>query len=303
MATALGKSLPQGAIGESWELSGVEGDVSVIANGFLKDNTLAEAVEVYMGDLVGDKIYDQFGTEFPLLIKFIDSSDVLSIQVHPDDKLAAERHNSFGKTEMWYVLDADPGAELYVGFNQEVGMQKYMEHLEDGTLADILGKCAVKPGDAFFIPAGAIHAIGKGLLVAEIQQTSDVTYRVFDWNRVDKDGNGRELHTDLAIDAIDYSYPAPEYDITVKPIKNEAAKMQECPYFTSAVVEVDGEIERDYNQIDSFIIYIALDGDMTMSWGDGASDTITKGETVLIPAQLDGVTLSGKGRLIEVFVP
>ena len=222
------KKLPEGKlIGESWELSAVPGNVSVVANGKLAGNSLEELIEVYMGELVGDKIYNKFGLLFPLLIKLIDAQDALSIQVHPNDKLALERHNSYGKTEMWYVIDSEKDAELCLGFNRPVTKEEYLRHVADGTLADILARVPVKPDNAYFIPAGAIHAIGKGILIAEIQQTSDITYRVFDWNRVDKNGKGRELHTDLAADAINFA-PDQHYDVTHKPEMNRSVNLVEC---------------------------------------------------------------------------
>ncbi|MFI3263132.1 MAG: type I phosphomannose isomerase catalytic subunit [Rikenellaceae bacterium] len=301
MEEKFGKQLPADvAIGESWELSGVEGDVSVVANGKLAGNSLAELIEVYMGDLVGDKVYEQYGEEFPILIKLIDADDVLSIQVHPDDELSKERHNAYGKTEMWYIIDNEPDASLYLGFNQEVDQEKYLEYLNKGALQEILGEIKVKPGDAYFIPAGAIHAIGKGILIAEIQQTSDITYRVFDWNRVDANGNGRELHTELAIDAINFN-DTTKYDITVTPKANENVQMQSCKYFTSSVIEVDGTLVRDYYDRDSFNIYMCLEGEISVKTKEGV-ETMTKGETILIPAVIDAVELSGKGKIIEVFM-
>lgn len=304
LETEFGKKLPAGElIGESWELSGVDGDVSVVANGALKGNTLAELTEIYMGDLVGEKIFEKYGEEFPLLIKLIDADDVLSIQVHPDDKLAAERHQSFGKTEMWYVIGHEPGAELFVGFNQAVDRAKYMEFLEAGKLAELLKAYKVENGDSFFIPAGTIHAIGKGLLIAEIQQTSDITYRVFDWNRVDaKTGQGRELHTELAVDAIDFR-PKSDYKTVAAPKVNSPVTLEKCPYFQTNSLIVDGVVERDYAALDSFVIYICLDGTLELVYEGGARESMTKGETVLIPAEMNDITLKGKGKVLEVYIP
>ncbi|MEG2756019.1 MAG: type I phosphomannose isomerase catalytic subunit, partial [Mucinivorans sp.] len=189
LETTFGKKLPSGkVIGESWELSAVAGDVSVVSNGKLKGNNLQELIEIYMGDLVGENVYDRFGDEFPLLIKLIDAQDFLSIQVHPNDELSRQRHNAYGKTEMWYVIDHKPGAELFLGFNQEMTREKYIDYLNLGKLDELLTRYKVSKNSAYFIPAGAIHAIGKGILIAEIQQTSDITYRVFDFNRVDANG-------------------------------------------------------------------------------------------------------------------
>ena len=191
--------------GESWEISAIEGNVSVVANGFFaEDNDLNELIEVYMGDLLGDKVYDQYGLGFPLLIKYIDATDDLSVQVHPDDQLAQERYGMNGKTEMWYVIEADKGAGLYVGFKEGVTRDQYCDAVDAGTVDQLLKFHPVKPGDLFFIPAGTVHAIGRGVLLAEIQQPSDVTYRIFDWNRVDEQGNSRELHVDEAFDAIHF---------------------------------------------------------------------------------------------------
>lgn len=301
--TAFGKKLPEGEkIGESWELSGVDGDVSVVSNGKLKGNNLQELIEIYMGDLVGDKVFEKYGEEFPLLIKLIDADDNLSIQVHPDDKLAAERHHSFGKTEMWYVVGHEPDAMLYLGFNQPVDKEKYLKYLEAGTLAELLNAYKVQDGDAYFIPAGTIHAIGKGLLIAEIQQTSDITYRVFDWNRVDpKTGQGRELHTELALDAIEYKSRS-DYKTVAAPKVNAPVTLEKCPYFQTNSLIVDGAVERDYADMDSFVIYICLDGDLELEY-DGGTETVKKGETVLIPAELNEVTLKGQGKVLEVYIP
>ena len=253
-----------------------------------------------MGDLVGDHIYNRFGLLFPLLIKLIDAQDDLSIQVHPNDQLARERHNSYGKTEMWYVLACEPGAALYVGFNKSVTREEYLQHVNDGTLADILDRVPVKPGDTFFIPAGAIHAIGRGILIAEIQQTSDITYRVFDWNRVDANGKGRELHTELALDAIDFDSKQ-QYDKTRAPRRNEAVNLVESPYFVTNVVEVSGELQRNHEDKDSFVIYMGTEGSLELTWKDG-QETLAKGETILVPACLDAVTLRGEGRVLEVYM-
>jgi len=302
MKSVLGKRLPSGKkIGESWELSGVEGDLSVVANGYLAGNDIEELVEVYMGDLVGDSVYEKFGVEFPLLVKFIDAAEALSIQVHPDDKLAAERHNAYGKTEMWYVVDSAPGAGMYIGFGRDVDRGEYLASVEAGTLPDMLARVEVKPGDAYFIPAGTIHSIGGGVMVLEIQQTSDITYRVFDWNRTDKDGNSRELHTGLAVDAIDFRR-RDDLDITVAPGPNEAVRMRSCDYFVSSLVSVDGAAVRPYVGLDSFVIYVCVEGSADMVW-EGGREKISKGETVLIPAEIDEITLEGKASVVEVYIP
>ncbi|WP_346857272.1 type I phosphomannose isomerase catalytic subunit [uncultured Draconibacterium sp.] len=289
--------------GESWELSGVEGNISVVSNGFLAGNDLNEIIEIYMGDLVGDKVYEKFGVEFPLLIKFIDAQDDLSIQVHPDDKLSKKRHNAYGKTEMWYVAGTEEGALINSGFNQEVSREKYLEYFNGGKLTDLLHYDEAKVGDVFFIPAGRVHAIGKGCLVAEIQQTSDVTYRIFDYNRKDDKGNERELHTDLALDAIDFSY-ASEYKTNYTIEENKAVELVSCPYFTTNIIEFTEEIEKDYNNLDSFVIYMTMDGSFDIVTDEG-SETIEMGETVLIPASLDLIQLkpnSESVKIMEVYI-
>lgn len=289
--------------GESWELSGVEDNVSVVSNGFLAGNTLEELIEVYMGDLVGDQVFDNFGIEFPLLIKFIDANDDLSIQVHPDDELAKKRHDAFGKTEMWYVMQADQGSKLQSGFNQEVDQDKYLFKLEHNELIDILNFEEVAAGDVYFIPAGRVHAIGKGILLAEIQQTSDVTYRIYDYDRRDDQGNPRELHTELALDAIDYSL-IPEYKTKYKLVPNESVELVKCNYFTTNLLDLDRIIEKDYNQLDSFVIYICLEGELVIETESG-SESVQKGETLLIPAAIENVLLkpvSASAKLLEVYI-
>ena len=296
----LGKDASEKA-GESWEISGVEGNISEVKHGFLAGNTLHELIEVYMGDLVGDRIYEQYGLEFPLLIKFIDASDVLSIQVHPDDTLARERHNSFGKTEMWYIVESEDG-ELITGFNREMDPAGYLEHLKDGTLKEILNVEKVAAGDIYFMPAGRIHAIGAGVLLAEIQQTSDLTYRIYDWDRVDEKGNSRELHTDLALDAIDFTYHQ-DYKTHYQAINNSTVTTVDCPYFTTNVIQLDQPVEKDYNLIDSFVIYMCTEGEVGITYPGGA-EKIGKGETILIPAILKNLAIipTCPSTLLEVYI-
>jgi mannose-6-phosphate isomerase len=290
--------------GESWEISGVQDEVSVVANGFLKGNSLEELIEVYMGDLVGEKVYEKFGTEFPLLVKFIDANDNLSIQVHPNDELALERHDAFGKTEMWYVVQADPGARLISGFNRKIDQEGYLKSFKNGQLEEILNYEEVKEGDVFFMPAGRVHAIGKGIVVAEIQQTSDVTYRIYDFNRLDDHGNPRELHTDLAVDAIDYQYEE-NYRTAYKSVVDQSVKLVECQYFTTNIVELVTAVERDFTNLDTFVIYICLDGKCILSWEDQKLD-IDKGDSLLVPAQLSSFTITtpngSSAKLLEVYI-
>ncbi len=288
-------------IGESWELSAVQEDISVALNGFLEGNTLEDLIEVYMGDLVGEQIYEKFGHEFPLLIKLIDARDVLSIQVHPDDKIAGERHNAYGKTEMWYVLEAEEGAKLFSGFRNPTTKEEYLDHLEKGTLSCLLNEEKPVKGDVFFIPAGRVHAIGGGLVLAEIQQTSDITYRIYDWGRTGLDGKPRELHTDLAVDVIDYSAPG-NYKTVVAPEQNKPTSLALCKYFTTNIINFNKAITRDYNLTDSFVIYICTEGSYDLEW-DEEKMHIEKGETILIPAIMNEVKITSDGAtILEVYI-
>ena len=303
LKTLLGKKYNTKNCGESWEISGYDDKISVVANGFLKGNDLNELIEIYMGDLVGDKVYEKFGNEFPLLIKFIDAQDDLSIQVHPNDELSKERHNAFGKTEMWYVVDAAEGALINSGFNQPVDREKYIEYLENGNLTDLLKYDEAKVGDVFFIPAGRVHAICKGSMVTEIQQTSDVTYRIFDYSRKDQKGNERELHNDLALDAIDFSY-LKDYKTKYKTELNKPTEIVTCKYFTTNILEFNAVIEKDSFKTDSFVIYITLEGEFEIETEAG-TEKVGKGETVLIPASIEFLKLNplnGKVKLLEVYI-
>ncbi len=288
--------------GESWELSAVKGDESVVANGFLKRNNIEEIIEVYMGNLIGDKIYEKYGLTFPLLIKSLDCHDVLSVQVHPDDELAAERHNSYGKTEMWYIVDAEPGAFIYIGFNRkDITREEYIVAINEGRLPELLNKVEVKPGDTFFIPAGTIHALGKGVVVLEIQQTSDVTYRVYDWERVDDNGNPRELHTALAVDAIDFASDKDKCIMRYEAKKNASTQMVKCDYFTTNIIELEGSTERELESIDSFVLYICAEGEADVCMGD-SKEHLEPFDLVMIPAEADSVKLCGNAKLLEVYI-
>lgn len=290
-------------IGESWEISAVEDNISVVSNGLLADNDLQELIEVYMGELVGDKVYEQFGIEFPLLIKYIDATDNLSVQVHPDDETARERHNAYGKTEMWYVVDADPGASLILGFNRETDKSEYLQALHADRLPELLHTETVHPGDTFFVPAGLVHAINKGCFIAEIQQTSDITYRIHDYNRLGPDGQPRELHTDLATDVIDYSYH-PRHRVNYTPTDNIPVQLVKCPYFTTNLLVLDRDLDRDYFRLDSFVIYMCLQGRFTITTGECDPVLVKQGETVLIPACFKNITLypDEVTRLLEIYI-
>jgi len=290
-------------IGESWEISDVNNNVSIVNNGVLKGTSLKRLLETYKGDLVGEKIYKVFGNDFPLLIKFIDAKKALSIQVHPNDELAKTRHSSFGKTEMWYVMQAEEEGNLIVGFNKNSSKEEYVNNLEEKKLLDILNVEKVKKGDVYFIPTGRIHAIGAGVLLAEIQQTSDITYRVYDWDRVDDEGNERELHTELALDAIDYAAQE-KYDTAYEKELNKATKLVDCNYFTTNLIVVDGEVVMDNLTKDSFVIYMCVEGEVTIEYDKSNKEKLVKGETVLMPASFKNYRLksSKKSKLLEVYI-
>ncbi|MBT8264225.1 MAG: class I mannose-6-phosphate isomerase [Muriicola sp.] len=301
LGTILGKSIPNNITGESWELSGVQGDVSVVANGELAGTSLNQLIETYTDDLLGKGVVRRFGKEFPILIKFIDAKQDLSIQLHPNDELAKKRHNSFGKTEMWYVMDADEDANLIVGFNQDVTKDVYAQSLENDTLLELMNYEKVTKGDTFFINTGKIHAIGAGVLLAEIQQTSDVTYRVFDFNRKDKDGNYRELHTELALDAIDYKQKD-DFRVQYSKEIDQANKMVDCPYFRTDYLNLQEDFTQDISNRDSFTIYMCVDGKAVIS-NESGTVTIVKGETTLLPANTNTVKIETKGvTLLEITI-
>lgn len=290
--------------GESWEVSGVENEISVVSNGFLKGNSLEEIIEIYMGDLVGEKTYDKFGIEFPLLVKYIDAKDKLSIQVHPNDEMALERHGTFGKTEMWYVIQADEGAKLITGFNRPLDKKEYLHLFENGRLEEILNYEEVKAGDVFFMPAGRVHAIGGGIVLAEIQETSDATYRIFDFNRLDDHGNPRELHTDLALDAIDFKFEE-NYRTAYKSVDNASTTLIECQYFTTNLLPFNQKVERDFAARDTFVIYMCLEGEYKITWEE-SSIAVKKGETILVPALISNFSLEPSDgnmtRLLEIYL-
>jgi len=288
--------------GESWEISCWPGDISIVANGFLAGNNLQELTEVYMGDLVGDKIFEKYGNIFPILVKFIDADDILSVQVHPDDDMAREKHNAYGKEEMWYVMECEEDAEIIVGFKHDITREEYLRHLRNKTLRQILNSERARPGDVYHLPPGRIHALGAGVLVAEISQTSDLTYRIYDWERVGPDGRGRELHTELAVEAMDYkSYP--EYKTPYTERINETTGLVSGDHFTTNLLHFDRPLSKDYYELDSFVIYIGLEGESSLEHENG-TETIRKGETLLLPAVLKDIRLvpKEKTRLLEVYI-
>lgn len=296
-----GKPIESDITGESWELSTVKGDISVVANGSLEGKSLQELIDSNAEELLGKSVVERFGKEFPILIKFIDAKQDLSIQLHPNDALAKERHDSFGKTEMWYIMDADPKAELIVGFNKDVTKEEYAESIDNDTLLDLLNYEEVKEGDTFFINTGKIHAIGAGVMLAEIQQTSDVTYRVFDFNRKDKDGNLRELHTELALDAVDYE-KKDDFKVSYGHEKNEVNTMVDCPYFKTNFIELTENLDLDTTQRDSFTIFMCVGGEAKISTAEG-DVSIKSGETALLPASTQKISLQSSGaKLLEVTI-
>ncbi len=293
---------PMNNCGESWEVSGIVDDESVVANGFLAENNLNELMEIYLTDLVGEKNYEKYGLGFPLLIKFIDAQDNLSVQVHPDDDFAQEHYGQNGKTEMWHVIQADEGAGLYVGFNQKITAQQYMDAVENGTLEDYLKFYPVSAGDTFMIPAGTVHAIGKGVLLAEIQQPSDITFRIYDWNRVDENGVGRELHTEEAFEAIHSERNLDDFQVHYKHEKNKTVTLVHSPYFNTNLLEMDMQVQKSLVNLDSFVIYICLEGSAFLVSSD-SKERLETGEVVLIPAEIDQLQIipDPKAKLLEVY--
>jgi mannose-6-phosphate isomerase len=289
-------------IGESWELSAVEDNQSVISNGFLAGNNIEELIEVYMGDITGDTIFEKFGNEFPLLLKLIEAQEDLSIQVHPDNVLAKKRHNAYGKTEMWYILECKKGSKIYSGFKEGVTKKIYEEALLIGNIEELMNVESVEPGDVFFTPAGRVHAIGAGIVLVEIQQTSDITYRIFDWNRKGSGKDKRELHTDLALDAIDFNQVG-KNKIHIKPELNDSLNLVSCEFFNTNIISFNKTIEKEYYSNDSFVVYICIEGEFLICW-EGNSEKVIKGETVLLPAMIKEVTLkpNNEASLLEVYI-
>ncbi|MCG9971688.1 type I phosphomannose isomerase catalytic subunit [Christiangramia crocea] len=297
----LNKDTSREHVGESWEISGVEGNISVVQNGDESGKNLKELISEHKGDLVGEKIYKEFGDDFPLLIKFIDAKTDLSVQLHPNDELAKQRHNSFGKTEMWYIIQADKGSKLNIGFKKDLDKREYLEYLEKGKITELLNFEEVKKGDSVFINTGKVHAIGGGVLLAEIQQTSDITYRIYDWNRLDSEGKGRDLHTALALDAIDFE-KKDDYWLKYEKHTNTSSEIASCEYFTTNILPVEGELEKDYSSLDSFVIYMCVEGKSRISIDDHSED-LKKGQSLLIPASAKKVKLKAKNAdLLEIYI-
>jgi mannose-6-phosphate isomerase len=289
-------------IGESWELSAVSDNVSVVSNGFLAGNNIEEVIEVYMGDLTGESVYDKFGVEFPLLIKFIEAREDLSVQVHPGNDLAKKRHNAYGKTELWYILESEKDAKIYTGFSRPVTKEEYIDALDNNKIISLLNVESAVAGDTFFTPAGRIHAIGAGTVLVEIQQTSDITYRIYDWGRQGLKGESRELHTELALESIDFS-SAGNCKIRKTPALNKIENLVNCEFFNANILHFNNRIIRDYNLIDSFVVYICTEGGLLINW-DVNSETVSKGETVLLPAIIRDVALqpAPEATVLEIYI-
>ena len=298
LKTYLNKPISSQITGESWEISTVENDVSVIANGTLKDKSLNEIINESPEQLLGTKVYQQFGKQFPLLFKYLDAQEDLSIQVHPNDALASKRHNSFGKTEMWFVMQADDDARLIVGFKEKSSPQEYLKSLENKTLLSILDTKKVKKGDVFFLETGTVHAIGSGTVIAEIQQTSDITYRLYDFDRVDAQGNKRELHVDLALDAINYDVVEAEKQYSK--IVNTSNAVVDCNYFTTNFIPLDGAISVTKNG-QSFTVYMCVEGNFTLTYQEEIYH-YKVGDTVLLPAEILEFEIKGKASVLEIYI-
>ncbi|QZK89674.1 class I mannose-6-phosphate isomerase [Flavobacterium sp. CHNK8] len=298
LKNVLGKSITSTITGESWELSAVAGDVSVVANGFWKGKSLMALLEEFPEEILGTRVYEKFGLQFPLLFKYLDAREDLSIQVHPNDALAQDRHQSFGKTEMWYVMQADEDAKIIVGFKNNSNAGEYVSSLKNKTLLSILDQKKVFVGDVFFLETGTVHAIGAGMVVAEIQQTSDITYRIYDFDRVDATGNTRELHVDLALDAINYN----RVDTQRHYLKevNLSNEMVQCPYFTTNFLPLDGEVSISKTN-ESFTVYMCVDGNFSLELNEKVYQ-YKKGDTLLIPAYISAFVISGKASILEIYI-
>jgi mannose-6-phosphate isomerase len=298
LKSELNKQIPSDTIGESWEISSVQDHVSIVKNGFLKGKSLNEILQEYPLEILGISIFENFGDQFPLLFKFLDAKEDLSIQLHPNDELAKKRHNSFGKTEMWYVIQADEGAKLIVGFKENSSQEEYLYHVNNKSIVSILDQIPVQKGDVFFLETGTIHAIGAGTVIAEIQQTSDITYRIYDFDRKDAQGNTRELHNDLALEAINYKkvFTQKEYDRHF----NTSNIAVSCPYFTTSVITLNGKFFKEHNG-NSFVVYMCTEGSFTINY-DSDEYAFSKGDTVLVPAEITKYELIGVATLLEISI-
>lgn len=293
--------IQQENVGESWEISGVKDNETIVADGPYAGKKLNELVEELKGKLVGEDNYQRFGNEFPLLIKFIDARQDLSIQVHPTDEIAKMQGKERGKTEMWYLMDSDKDATLLCGLKKKITPEEYAQMVENDTIVDAIDRYEVKEGDCFFLPAGRIHAIGTGCFLAEIQQTSDVTYRIYDFKRKDKNGNYRQLHTKEAAECINYNVES-NYRTEYTPVKNQGVSLVQCPYFNTAVYDLNEPMTIDYSELDSFVILIGIKGNATITDNEGNTFTLQAGESVLVPATTETLKVDGKIKFLETYV-
>jgi mannose-6-phosphate isomerase len=293
--------IQQENVGESWEISGVKDNETIVADGPYAGKKLNELVEELKGKLVGEDNYQRFGNEFPLLIKFIDARQDLSIQVHPTDEIAKMQGKERGKTEMWYLMDSDKDATLLCGLKKKITPEEYAQMVENDTIVDAIDRYEVKEGDCFFLPAGRIHAIGTGCFLAEIQQTSDVTYRIYDFKRKDKNGNYRQLHTKEAAECINYNVES-NYRTEYTPVKNQGVSLVQCPYFNTAVYDLDEPMTIDYSELDSFVILIGIKGNATITDNEGNTFTLQAGESVLVPATTETLKVDGNIKFLETYV-
>lgn len=288
--------------GESWEISTVEGNISMVSNGYLAGNALDELIEIYMGELVGDAVYQKFGTVLPVLVKVIDANADLSIQVHPSDEVALKKHKSLGKTEMWYIMDAAPGATIIPGFEKEIIPEEFASSIKGPEIMDSLAVMPIFKGDVFYIPAGRVHALRTGTIVVEIQETSDVTYRIYDYNRKDDQGKERELHVQDALEVMDFSVPKTfktKYELE----ENKPVNLAKSPFFTTNIININKAVKRDYYYLDSFVLLVCLEGNFTIQPEEGDPIEVALGESVMIPADTKETTFIPKGdvKILEVY--
>lgn len=295
-------------VGESWVMSDIEKYPTEVANGSHTGDSLQDLVEVYMDELVGNSVYDTFGNQFPLLMKFIDAADDLSIQVHPDDEYAMENEHCMGKNEMWYVLPSTPDASIYLGWTQEMNASLIHAAIADGTLARYMREYKVRAGDVAPIPAGTVHAMRRNTIVAEIQENSDITYRLYDYNRVGNDGKMRPLKLDRALEVMDYA-PNPAAVVShPEPADNGVANIAKTPYFTANVLQLDHAVQRDYAPLDSFVAFMCVEGSATITALDSESEdksvSFRLGEAVLVPASLNDIVIKPDGscKLLEIYM-
>jgi mannose-6-phosphate isomerase len=298
LKSLFGKEIQSDQVGESWELSTVGNDVSIVADGPYQNLPLTDLIAKFPQEILGKKVFEQFGNQFPLLFKFLDASQDLSIQVHPNDELAQKRHNCFGKTEMWYIIQAEENARNIIGFKEDSSAKEYLQKLESKDLLSILSQEKVSKGDVFFLETGTVHAIGEGIVLAEIQQTSDITYRIYDWDRVDDKGNARELHLDLAMDAINYGQTNTRRAYTQT--ENTENQIVQSHYFSVNYIPLNGQLALEHN-VDSFRVYMCTEGSFSVIY-QGESYSFQKGNTILLPAVLNDYVLEGKAELLEVFL-